>query len=158
MPTQTTHTHAQGDYNKAGKVYEENCAKYSHPPSCFNLGRLYRTFGGESGCVCQPVDSPCAIRSFLGHLSTLAVGGRGVPQSDVKSLKCFGAYGLTTTTFHPVFWTDRPIVSVSSSSHAAPSAAATDKSCQGGHGMACHHMGLLLLYGKDGGYDVQQVL
>lgn len=40
-----THTHArtQGDYNKAGKVYSENCAKYSHPPSCFNLGRLYRT-------------------------------------------------------------------------------------------------------------------
>lgn len=33
----------------------------------------------------------------------------------------------------------------------------TEKSCKAGHGMACHHMGLLLLYGKDGGYDVQQV-
>lgn len=23
--------------------------------------------------------------------------------------------------------------------------------------MACHHVGLLLLYGKDGGYEVKQV-
>ena len=23
--------------------------------------------------------------------------------------------------------------------------------------MACHHMGLLMLYGKDGGYDVEKV-
>jgi len=68
-------------------VYTDNCAKYSHPPSCFNLGRLF-------------------------------LGGRGVPQSDTRSLKCF------------------------------------ETSCKAGHGMACHHMGLLLLYGKDGGYDV----
>ncbi|EWM21891.1 hcp beta-lactamase-like protein [Nannochloropsis gaditana] len=79
----------KGDYNKAAKVYTDNCAKYSHPPSCFNLGRLY-------------------------------LGGRGVPQSDTRSLKCF------------------------------------DTSCKAGHGMACHHMGLLLLYGKDGGYDVSK--
>ena len=41
-PTKSTTNRLQGDYNKAGKVYSENCAKYSHPPSCFNLGRLYR--------------------------------------------------------------------------------------------------------------------
>lgn len=82
-----THPVPQGDYNKAGKVYTDNCSKYSHPPSCFNLGRLF-------------------------------LGGRGVPQNDAKSLKCF------------------------------------ETSCKGGHGMACHHMGLLLLYGKEGGYDV----
>lgn len=68
-------------------MYTDNCTKYSHPPSCFNLGRLF-------------------------------LGGRGVPQSDARSLKCF------------------------------------ETSCKAGHGMACHHMGLLLLYGKDGGYDV----
>lgn len=32
-----------------------------------------------------------------------------------------------------------------------------DTSCKAGHGMACHHMGLLMLYSKEGGYNVPQV-
>ena len=31
----------RSNHEKAGEIYEKNCSKYGHPPSCFNLGRLY---------------------------------------------------------------------------------------------------------------------
>jgi TPR repeat protein len=74
------------EYEKAARVYEQNCETSGYGPSCFNLGRLY----------CKFLVVVVSAEIFI---LVLTVGGKGVKQSDEKAQEYLGKK-CTSYTFY----------------------------------------------------------